>query len=108
MLKRGDKGAQVGYFQRRLRECGQLRESRDLLPSGVDNDFGPETEGAVKTVQGYVGFPRTGIIDMATAIYIQALSHSGTPHGGGTSGITQGQADARYVRRGGKVTVTLP
>ena len=105
VLKRGDTGPQVGYFQRRLIECGQTRGTRLLPRFGADRDFGAETESAVKSVQGYVGFEQTGVIDMATAIYIQALAHS-RQHEGGTGGMTQAQADGRYVRKGSTVTLS--
>jgi hypothetical protein len=108
MIKRGDKGPQVGYFQRRLRECGQIREGKDLLPRfGADRDFGGETEDAVKTVQGYVGFEKTGVIDMATAIYIQALAHSAQHEnlGGGSGQDGQDGQDGKDGKDGREVEI---
>lgn len=62
VIKKGDKGSQVGAWQRALLAVGQK-----LPKYGVDNDFGSETEAATNGFKASVGLPQNGIVDAATA-----------------------------------------
>ena len=58
VLKRGSKGDYVRAWQEYLKTC-----NIDIGKSGVDGDYGPYTERAVKLYQRLKGLPVTGIID---------------------------------------------
>ena len=60
-LKRGMTGADVVELQEILRQLGY-----DLGTYGIDGDFGPDTEDAVKAFQVNVALPETGVVDRAT------------------------------------------
>lgn len=62
VIKKGDKGSQVGAWQHALLAVGQK-----LPKYGVDNDFGSETEAATNGFKASVGLPQNGIVDAATA-----------------------------------------
>ncbi len=54
------------------------------LPSyGIDGDFGPETEQAVKDFQNYANLPISGIVDQATADTIKSAVAGTLVVGGG-------------------------
>lgn len=57
-LKRGDKAGQVKLIQEWLSLHGKR--------VGIDGDFGPATESAVKDFQGGVSLAPTGIVDVTT------------------------------------------
>lgn len=102
VLKKGDEGAKVSYFQRRINDALGVEpgESGSIAEDGI---FGPRTEAAVARIQDNVGFPEDGVIDMTTAIYIQALAHSNVAHSKKSSaseGLSVKEADGRYVKRG--------
>ncbi|GMV41676.1 MAG: hypothetical protein AMXMBFR64_33920 [Myxococcales bacterium] len=64
-LVRGDKGPRVDGLQRALVGHGFMLEADRLTGPGT---FGPKTEAAVRTFQGAVGLPATGIADAKTLI----------------------------------------
>lgn len=99
VLKQGDEGAQVAYLQRRINDAFEVMNRSGRIAE--DGDFGPKTAEAVKRVQNNVGFPPTGVVDMMTMVYTQALAHAKAPHG--SSGLSSAEADQRYVRRGSSV-----
>jgi hypothetical protein len=57
-MKKGDKNENVGKLQSMLIKLGF-----DLPKYGVDNDFGSETESAIKGLQNYYDIPVTGEVD---------------------------------------------
>ena len=61
VLKNGATGDLVETVQRTLN--ARLRPSHNL---GLDGDFGPATEGAVKAFQAQAKLPVTGEVDAAT------------------------------------------
>lgn len=63
MLKRGDKGDHVKYFQQLLLKAGY-----NLEHYGADGSFGGVTERAVKALQKDAGLPETGRLDIRTII----------------------------------------
>ena len=60
-LKRDMTGADVVELQEILRQLGY-----DLGTYGIDGDFGPDTEDAVKAFQVNVALPETGVVDRVT------------------------------------------
>lgn len=60
-LKRDMTGADVVELQEILCQLGY-----DLGTYGIDGDFGPDTEDAVKVFQVNVALPETGVVDRAT------------------------------------------
>lgn len=64
-LKHGDKGAEVGAVQQQLRDLGYT-DSRGN-PIGVDRNFGPTTEAAVKAFQTDHGLTPDGKVGPNTA-----------------------------------------
>ena len=57
VLRKGDKGPRVGKAQERLLALGY-----ELPVWGADEDFGNETEAAVKQFQGDRGLPQDGVL----------------------------------------------
>jgi len=80
LLKKGSKGAAVRILQQALLDSGMT-----LPIHGVDGDFGPETENAVRTFQratGLSGLDRDGIVGPTTIGWLdQRFSTSPTPAG---------------------------
>jgi len=64
-LARGDSGADVAELQDALARLG-------FDPQGIDGEFGPNTQKAVKAAQQALGLPVTGEADLATIQAIQA------------------------------------
>jgi len=102
VLKRGDKGPKVDYFQRRINDALGVEPGE---PGSIaeDGDFGPATEDAVKRIQANVGFFEDGVLDMSTAIYTQALAHSKKTQGSG--GLSRVEADKLYAAKGATITL---
>ena len=67
VLQRGDKGDWVGYLQELLHALGF-----DLGSHGVDKDFGPDTENAVKKFQGDHDLRPTGVVDSLTWDWLES------------------------------------
>lgn len=67
VVKRGDAGNHVTWWQWRINEY--LHDGDREAPDGIATDgaFGPATERAVKQVQADWGWPQTGQIDVSTA-----------------------------------------
>lgn len=65
MIQRGDKGKQVGTVQQALIDNGF-----PLPQWGADEDFGAETEGAVKAYQSDEELDSTGKVDGVTAAFL--------------------------------------
>lgn len=68
MMKRGDNGPKVAELQRQVNRVlyGHHDPERSNDPEAalkVDGDFGELTENAVKDVEGYQGWPQTGVVD---------------------------------------------
>jgi len=61
VLKIGDKGLQVTYWQKALLKAGYT-----LPRFGADSDFGGETEAATKAFQSKLVIPATGMVDTLT------------------------------------------
>lgn len=60
LLQRGSHSAAVGTLQRRLLQRGYA------LAGGVDNDFGPATEAAVRKFQAFAQITQDGIVGPTT------------------------------------------
>ena len=67
-LKRGDKNGQVKLIQEWLSLHDQ--------GVGIDGDFGPATQAAVKNFQTKVGFPTNGVVDENTFAKLIAPMHA--------------------------------
>ncbi len=66
MLKKGDKGLAVTYWQKSL-----LKRDPGALPVfGADSDFGEETAAATTAFQAGLGLPITGMVDDDTWAYM--------------------------------------
>jgi hypothetical protein len=92
--KRGDRGPSVGYLQLRLKALGADLGTWGDQKDGVDEVYGAAVTDAVKARLGGNG----ETFGARQAFRLQQLEQSRT------SGLTQQQADARYLRPG---TVTL-
>jgi D-alanyl-D-alanine carboxypeptidase (penicillin-binding protein 5/6) len=68
VLRVGTDGELVESLQRTLNA-----RIRPTISIGVDGDFGPETEGAVKKFQAQEGLPETGVVDGETWKALGAL-----------------------------------
>lgn len=73
-LKNGSKGASVGALQTKLKGLGYSVGS-----SGVDRDFGDDTEAALKKYQKDNKLPQTGILDAATFTALEGKSKTEEP-----------------------------
>lgn len=71
-LKVGDRGAEVRRCQQRLKALG-------APITGIDGDFGPETETATRSFQTAVGLPSTGVIDAITHGHLLGLDAVNAP-----------------------------
>lgn len=69
------RSGEVNIWQRRLNQTGKAGEVLQ-----VDGFFGPSTEKAVKTFQKDRGLPDTGIINLTTAVQVQAFAHNEENH----------------------------
>lgn len=65
----------VHIWQRRLNQSE--RTETQLEPDGY---FGEKTEKAVKEYQSRLGLPQTGVIDLTTAVQLQAHAHGEGSH----------------------------
>ena len=73
VVKKGERGGHVAYWQRRLNDGFD----GDLAADGI---FGTLTEEAVRRAQRKAGLPETGIIDLTTGTYVQAMAHGVGSH----------------------------
>ncbi len=73
-LKVGAEGDLVEALQRTLN--ARIKPAPHI---GIDGDFGPETEGAVKKFQSQAKLPTTGIVDVATWKALGPLEMSDEP-----------------------------
>lgn len=90
-LRRGDKGDEV----RRLQEW--LLVDRAVKKLGLDGDFGPGTEGAVKAFQGMVGLVPTGVADAQTLARLTASLQTALLPLEVAPGTSLGEATALYA-----------
>jgi hypothetical protein len=67
VLRRGDRGTQVGVLQRALRELG----AASIVGPEI---FGPATERAVRNWQRFFGMPDTGLADRETWRTLYAIA----------------------------------
>ena len=74
VYKSGDKGRAVTKLQAALVDLGYLK------PSGVDGDFGPKTEAAVRKFQADVPVAETGEFDQATMVALHAKFDTRAPY----------------------------
>jgi peptidoglycan hydrolase-like protein with peptidoglycan-binding domain len=78
VISRGNTGnsrdGRVELWQRRL---NTTERARNLTADGL---FGPQTEEAVKEFQRSMNLPATGVIDLTTAVQIQAMAHGKANH----------------------------
>ena len=89
VLKRGDKGKLVGWYQAMLNAAG-------ANPKLVrDEDFGPATEAAVKAEQKQQEVAETGEIDGPLAAFLSSYSKRWASKWG----ITEDEADAKYAEK---------
>jgi hypothetical protein len=88
--KRGDRGPAVGYLQLRLKALGADLGTWGDQKDGVDEVYGATVAEVVKTRLGGNG----ETFGARQAFRLQQLEQ------GRTSGLTQQQADARYLRPG--------
>lgn len=70
-----EKNADVKLWQRRLNQSGFIKPELK-----TDGRFGLLTENAVKRLQENFGLDQNGVIDMTTAIQIQAFAHGKGSH----------------------------
>ena len=68
VLKRGDSGEDVKYVQIIMLDMLEV----DIGEEGVDGDFGPSTQSAVKEIQKAIGLDVTGIIDRCVMLLLMA------------------------------------
>lgn len=66
VIKKGDKGPQVGAWQRALKSLGYDLGTYGPNKDGIDEDFGSKTEDATNQFKGSVGLLQNGIVDSAT------------------------------------------
>ena len=88
MLKQGDKGLAVTYWQKALMK----RDPAALPQWGADSDFGGETEMWTNRFKAAVGLPQDGIVDAIT------YGHMANALMAIPSGISQAEFDAEKAR----------
>ena len=72
-LQRGDTGNDVKYVQTQMLKVLEVNIGKE----GVDGDFGPSTEKAVKDIQKAIGLDVTGVIDRCVMLLLMGtLSQS--------------------------------
>ena len=74
-LNGGREDGAVHIWQRRLNQSNRTRTTLT-----VDGFFGPLTEQAVKEFQSVIGVSQTGVIDLTTAVQLQAHAHGEGHH----------------------------
>lgn len=87
-LRKGDKGEAVAALQGALLSLGY-----DLGKSGVDGDFGPATEKAVKAFQKAAGLKVDGIVGENTRAALLAILKPGKTYSVVIRGLTKEQAE---------------
>jgi peptidoglycan hydrolase-like protein with peptidoglycan-binding domain len=83
----------------------QVTQIQEIAGSGLDGEYGPNTEASVKTWQGAHGLPQTGQVDAATetAMNMVRVRDCGTPTAGELGSrivqlATQEAADSQHNR----------
>ena len=72
-LQRGDSGDDVKYVQTQILKVLEF----DIGKEGIDGDFGPDTEKAVKDIQKAIGLDETGVVDRCIILLLMGtLSQS--------------------------------
>jgi hypothetical protein len=107
VVKHGDTGERVARAQTILQAAGRTLNLTLLPKHGTDGGYGSETATAVDTIAKRAKLPTDGNIGMDVLVldYCRMLLEADRR---GTIGLDQEQADARYVRRGANVTLSLP
>ncbi len=77
-LLRGDKGSQVSVLQQMLAKAG-------FDPGGVDGDFGPKTQAAVRRFQAARGLQVDGVVGNQTMAALNGSSFTPAPRPGPTT-----------------------
>src|SRR5437762_13658086 len=90
ILKRGSSGPDVQALQQRLSDLG-------FDPNGVDGNFGPGTEAAVRAFQQAKGLGVDGKVGPNTSAALQAGSAGGGAPSGAESEASSGTANAGNV-----------
>jgi peptidoglycan hydrolase-like protein with peptidoglycan-binding domain len=83
-LARGSKGEPVKTAQRMLKELGFYTWKSTTYKDGIDGDYGPSTENAVKQFQKENGLEETGIIDEKTRKLLDEKSQAHSFSSSGT------------------------
>lgn len=78
---RGDSGRWVRRYQRFLLDLGHNMGNTGPDNNGVDGDFGPRTEAAVKQFQRDNWLPRSGVLDSDTIPALHAVHQAWRQHG---------------------------
>src|SRR5437868_11534251 len=83
ILKQGSSGPDVAALQQKLKDLG-------FDPNGVDGNFGPGTEAAVRAFQQSKGLGVDGKVGPNTSAALQLDAGSGTTAGGTSSDAAAG------------------
>lgn len=107
VVRHDQRGARVERAQRIIQAAGRTF-GEDLLPRfGADGHYGDETASAVNVIARRARLDEDGGTGMDALVldYCRMLLESSRSGGGG--GMSQADADARYVRQGTTVQVRL-
>jgi hypothetical protein len=106
VVKHGDQGERVARAQTILQAAGRTLNLELLPKHGTDGGYGPETAAAVDTIAKRAKLPAAGDTGMDVLVLDYARMLLEADRRDASGGISRGDADARYARRG--ATITLP